>query len=46
MNKTDNKVMAYPGAETDDDKICRKSVAQIVEELRSRGINAELCKRA
>ena len=45
MNKTDNKLVLLTGEYSEDDKIGRKPIEQIVEELRSRGINAEVCKR-
>jgi hypothetical protein len=45
MNKTDNKLVLLTGEDGEDGKIGRKPIEQIVEELRSRGINAEVCKR-
>ena len=45
MNKTDNKVLVFSTGSTEDCKIGRKPIQQIVEEMKSKGINAEICKR-
>ncbi|HSI68015.1 MAG TPA: hypothetical protein VK947_11390 [Planococcus sp. (in: firmicutes)] len=45
MNKTGNKVLLFSTDVTEDSKTGRKSIQQIVEEMKSKGINAEMCKR-